>query len=233
MVPYAVDITTDVVDLLTGLAWPVVAGVVLWRLLPAIRGVLASRGFTISAGGMQISVQQASENLTERIEDLREQLSALKETVDGDGARDATGAASPIAEGLPGLAAVLWIDDFPENNAFEVDALRRKNVRVLQGRSTAEGLRLLDSHPETSAVITDMGRTEDGHADDEAGIELTTRVRERDPELPVLVYASAPAVARTRAKALDAGATFVTSSATELLEALARTGRADARNPNA
>ena len=227
MAPYAADLTTDVVDLLTGLAWPVVAGVVLWRLLPTIRRVLASRGFTINAGGMEISVQQASENLTERIEDLREQLSALKETVEEAqpaAAREATGAPSPIAAGLPSLHVVLWVDDFPENNAFEVDALRRKGVRVLQARTTAEGLRLLDAHPDTSAVITDMGRTEDGHAVDEAGIELVQRVRERRPELPVFVYASAPAVARTRAKALAAGATFVTSSATELLEALGRAG---------
>ena len=40
----------------------------------------------------------------------------------------------------------------------------------------------------------------------------------------MLVYASAPTVARTREEALTDGATFVTSSATELLEALGRAG---------
>ena len=227
MPPLAADFSTDVVELITGVAWPLVIGVAIWRLLPTIKRVLASRGFTINAGGMQISVQQASENLTERLEDLREQVSALKAHVEAGGpsaTSESSPAWSPIAEGLPGLSAVIWVDDFPENNAYEVDTLRRKGVRVLQAGTTSEGLRLLDSHPDTSAIITDMGRTEDGQAKDKAGIELIAQVRERRPELPVLVYASAPAVARTRTAALEAGATFVTSSATELLEELGRAG---------
>jgi CheY-like chemotaxis protein len=226
MPPLAADLSTDAVDLLTGLAWPVVIGVVVWRLLPTIKRVISSRGFSINAGGMEISVQQASENLTDRLEDLREQFLALKAQVDA-GAPAGTAemaAVSPISEGLAGLSGLLWVDDYPENNAFEVESLRRKGVRVHQARSTADGLRFLDSQGDISAVITDMGRTEDGITKEEAGIELIVQVRERRQELPVLVYASAPAVARTRAKALEAGATFVTSSATELLEELGRTG---------
>lgn len=218
----AADITTDAVDLLTGLAWPVLIGLVVWRLLPAIREVLASRGFTIHAGGMEISVQQASDNLTERIEDLREQVSALK--AGSTGLESTAADASPIAAGLPELRAVVWVDDYPENNAYEVDVLRRKGVAVHQARTTAEGLRLLDDRADVAAVITDMGRTEDGVTKDTAGLELIAQVRRRQPQLPVLVYASAPTVARTREAALTDGATFVTSSATELLEALGRAG---------
>lgn len=227
MSPLAADFSTDVVSLITGIAWPVVIGVVVWRLLPTIKRVLASRGFTINAGGMEISVQQASENLTERLEDLREQVSALKAQVDAAGppaSGEEQTAVSPISEGLPGLSAVIWVDDYPENNAFEVDTLRRKGVRVFQARTTLEAMRLLDSRPDTSAIITDMGRTENGYSKDTAGIELISQVRESQPQLPVLVYASAPAVGRTRALALEAGATFVTSSATELLEELGRAG---------
>ena len=227
MPPRAAALSTDRVDLITGVAWPLVIGVAVWRLLPTIKRVLSSRGFTINAGGMEISVQQASENLTERLEDLREQVSSLKAHLDAGGpaaAGEATAAASPISEGLSRLSAVVWVDDYPENNAFEVDSLRRKGVRVFQARSTPEGLRLLDSHPDTSAVITDMGRTEDGETKDEAGLELIASVRERRPELPVLLYASAPAIARTRASALEAGAAIATSSATELLEELGRVG---------
>ena len=218
----AADITTDAVDLLTGLAWPVLIGLALWRLLPTIREVLASRGFTIHAGGMEISVQQASDNLTERIEDLREQVSALK--AGSAGLESMPADASPIAAGLPELRAVVWVDDYPENNAYEVDVLRRKGVAVHQARTTAEGLRLLDDRADVAAVITDMGRTEDGVTKDTAGLELIAQVRQRQPQLPVLVYASAPTVARTREAALAEGATFVTASATELLEALGRAG---------
>jgi CheY-like chemotaxis protein len=225
---HAADVTTDLVELLTGLAWPVVIGVILWRLLPQIKQVLQSRGFTINAGGMEISVQEASETLGERVEDLREQLSALKARVEagGPGTEEAAAGAPalPMADGLRGLAAILWVDDHPENNVFEVEALRRKDVRVLQAKTTEEGLRALDAHPEIAALITDMGRVEDGRPKLEAGVELIKAVRERRPELPILVYASAPAVARSGDNARAAGATHVTSSATELLDALGRIG---------
>ena len=85
---------------------------------------------------MQISVQQASENLTERIEDLREQVSALKA-----GRRRRVTAAGALADrgGPAGPAAVVWVDDFPENNAYEVDVLRRKSVPSTRGARPRRG----------------------------------------------------------------------------------------------
>jgi CheY-like chemotaxis protein len=228
--PQAVS-ASEAVDLLTGLAWPVLVGLVVWKLLPSIRRVIDSRGFTIHAGGMEISVQEASQALGERLEDLREQLSALRAEVEHGASGAAlesapvTAAASPIATGLAGLAAVLWVDDYPENNAFEVETLRRKDVRVLQAGSTDEGVRMLDDHPEIAALITDMGRKENGRVHDEAGVDLIELALARRPELPVLVYASAPAIARSGEKARAAGARIATASATELLDALGRIGR--------
>jgi CheY-like chemotaxis protein len=172
---------------------------------------------------MSISVQEASEQLNDRLEDVREQVSSLKAQFDGEESTDAE-AASPIARGVPGLRAILWVDDYPENNAFEVESLGRRGVRVLQARSTTEALRMADARPELDAAITDMGRREDGVEHPRAGIELAAQLRERRPELPILVYASAPAVARSRQDAEAAGATFVTSSATELLDELGRIG---------
>jgi CheY-like chemotaxis protein len=227
------DISTDVVDLMTGLAWPVLLAVVIWRLMPLIRDVLASRGFTVHAGGMEISVQEASTALGERIEDVREQVSAIKQQLDGSTGESDSRRSSPLAQGLPALSSVIWVDDFPENNAFEVETLRRKGVRVTQARSTTDALRRLDAQPSFSAVITDMGRTENGESKSEAGIDLIAGVRERDPDVPIFVYASAPAIARSGPSALTAGATFATSSATELLEALGRLGlaRGDGSEP--
>src|SRR3954447_1077558 len=91
----------DAVDLITGLAWPVVVGVVLWRLLPTFRDIIRSRAFTVTAGGMEISVQQASDQLASRLDDVREQVSALT-----------TDSVDPT-EGLQRLRRVLWVDDYP------------------------------------------------------------------------------------------------------------------------
>jgi CheY-like chemotaxis protein len=224
MTPLGASLRTDLVDLVTSLAWPVVIGLIVWKLLPTVRKVIASRSFTVTAGGMSISVQEASQQLGERLEDVREQVSALKAQVEGAAPPEADGAASPITRGLPGLRAVLWVDDYPENNAFEVESLVRRGVRVLQARSTAEALGIADGRPDVDVAITDMGRREDGAERPQAGIELTTLLRERRPDLPILVYASAPAVARSRDAATAAGASFVTSSATELLDELGRIG---------
>jgi CheY-like chemotaxis protein len=211
----------DWIPLATGLAWPILVGLVVWRLLPAIRGVIGSRAFTVKIAGTEISVEQASVNLKNNVEDLREQLSALKAQVEAGG-----GAASPITDGLPDLRSVLWVDDFPDNNVFEVDALRRKGVRVDQVRSTEEALRAFGARtPPYSAVVTDMSREEGGHDNPRAGLELIAEVRRSDAAVPLIVYASAPAVARTRDEALRLGATVATSSATELLDALGRVGQ--------
>jgi CheY-like chemotaxis protein len=221
---------SDVVDSLTGAFWVVLAAVVILRLLPTIRSIVASRGFTIKAGGAEISVQQASDTLAHGVEDLREQLTALKAQVEAGGAvAPAAGAgeaaASPIAAGVPQLRRVLWIDDHPENNVYEVQALHRKDVAVDQVTSTADGLSaVLHATIPYDVVITDVGRHENGHDRPQAGLEFIQQMRREDPETPILVYASAAAVGRLYDAITAAGANGATSSATELLEMLGRVG---------
>jgi hypothetical protein len=137
---------TEIVQALADLAWPILIGIVLWRLLPTIRNIANSRGFTIKAGSAEITVQQASDQMLGRIEDLREQLSALKLQVAGiEGSGSAE--ASPITSGVPQLHRILWVDDYPDNNAYEVEALQRKGVVVDLARSTAEAMRAVHTAP--------------------------------------------------------------------------------------
>jgi CheY-like chemotaxis protein len=213
----------DVVDLVTGLAWPVVVGVVLWRLYPSIRRVIESRGFTVKVGGAEITVQQASEQIGERLDDLREQVSILKAQVEGGAATEET-AASPIATGVPQLRRVLWVDDYPQNNAYEVASLERKGVDVTQVKSLSDALERLGDQGDIDVVVTDMGRVEDGAFRQDAGIQLIKALRDQGIDTPIVVYTSAPTLARTRDAALASGARYVTASATELLEMLGQLG---------
>jgi CheY-like chemotaxis protein len=214
---------SDVLDALVALAWPILIGVVVWRLLPTVRKILDQRGFTIKAGSTEITVQQASDQLVDRLEDLREQVSALKLQVAG--IKGVGGAqSSPIAAGVPKLHRILWVDDYPENNAYEVEALQRKGVRVQLARSTADALREVRSaDPPYDAIITDMGRREGGEEHPQAGLELIAQLRAQGVQSPVYVYASAPAVGRARQQLEDQGVP-ATASATELLEMLGRLG---------
>jgi CheY-like chemotaxis protein len=213
---------SDVMGSLTGLVWFALVAFVVWKLLPAIRTIVESRGFTIKAGGAEISVQQASDTLAHGVDDLREQLSALKAQVEaGAGAP----AASPIAAGVPQLRRVLWIDDHPENNVYEIQALHRKDVAVDQVTTTADGLNaVLHATLPYDVVITDIGRKENGEDRPQAGLDFIQRMRKADPKTPVFVYASAAAVGRLSEQITAAGASGATSSATELLEMLGRVG---------
>src|SRR3954466_11698560 len=103
-VPLAASLRSDIVLLLTGVAWPVLIGVMLWRMAPTLRGIMESRGFTVKAagaeitveaGGNQLTVQQASDQIHDKVEDLREQVSSLKQQVGGTGVGP-----SPITDGL-------------------------------------------------------------------------------------------------------------------------------------
>jgi CheY-like chemotaxis protein len=234
---------SDIVNLVTGLAWPILVGILLILLMPTIRQVIVSRGFTVKAGGMEITVQQASDQLATRLDDLRDRVIGLETPSAGEAASGATAPApqasdaghpptapappapvpsdNPAQAGLARLSRLLWVDDYPENNAFEIDALQRKGVQVVQTLSTSEALGALNQSGAFDAIITDMGRQDDGP---DAGLKLLTQLDQLNITTPVIIYASAPAVARTREQAQRLGAYGVTASATELMTLLAGLG---------
>ncbi|MGW0246856.1 response regulator transcription factor [Nocardia goodfellowii] len=118
------------------------------------------------------------------------------------------------------LAAVLWVDDNPANNALILDRLERSGIRVDSARTTQEGLHLLDRN-HYGAILSDIGRKDDGR---QAGLHLIEEVRRRGITLPVVIFTSRDAATRFREPALTAGANFVTSSAIELMEELTTLG---------
>lgn len=227
---------SDIVSLITGLAWPVLVGVVVVLLLPSIRKTIDSRGFTVKAGGMEISVQDASEQLATRLDDLRNRVIGLE---DGNGGEEGgTAVAPPVQPPEPAAAAppaahpapsepqaaprprlrnILWVDDVPSNNAFEIDALQRKGVHITSAVSSQEAWRALDGNGKFDVIITDMGREAEGR---DAGLTLIRDLKAHEVTTPVIVYASAAAVARTRDDALQLGAYASTASATELMSLL-------------
>jgi CheY-like chemotaxis protein len=221
-----VTVASDVVDLVVGLAWPLVVAIVILALYPTVRRVMESRAFTVRVGGAEISVQHASDQLGAGLEDVREQVAVLSERIAAmeNGSAPERLAAFREAPELTGERTLLWVDDHPENNAYEVAALQRKGVRVTQCASTAEAGQALGAHGDFSAIVSDMGRVEDGAFHPEAGVELIDLVRAQGARSPVLIYTSAPTLARTRERAIQAGAAEATASATQLLHLLAQHG---------
>lgn len=224
--------TAALIGAISGLAWPILAAIVLWRLFPVLRRVIDSRRFSIKLGGMEVSVQEASENLTTQVSDLQQKVSELRAAVEErktvpmqDGGLEAApvhGEQSPAVT-APRLARrILWVDDQPRNNAFEISKLRAEGNEVIDAKSTTEAMALIVSGREPFAlVISDMGRREEGEYRAKAGVLLIQAIRRAGlDELPVFIYSSARYLERTKQEVLSAGGNGATASPVELFEAV-------------
>jgi CheY-like chemotaxis protein len=214
------DAIATILDALSKLAWPILVAVILWKLYPSIRGIIDSRGFTVKVGEMEVTVQEASDQLRTQVEDLQEKVSGLRLQVEG--AQAATGltlAAEPREPEPKPIKRVLWVDDNPENNAFEIAKLRDDDLQVVQATSTDEAMGiLLSGRLEVDAIVSDMGRRERGKNQPEAGLTLIQEARGADIQVPIFVYASPRAVARYRDEIREAGGSGATASPIELFE---------------
>ncbi len=103
----------------------------------------------------------------------------------------------PASSARP-LERVLWVDDHPENNLYEMDALSRV-VRITAVKTNDDALREL-STGDYDALISDVSR--DGDASDEpGGLRLLRTVRSRQDlaDLPVFFYTGERSATRNAA----------------------------------
>ena len=198
-------------------AWPILIGIVLWRMWPSIRKIIDSRGFTIKYGGMEVSVQDASDQLRKQVEDLQDQVLALKQSSAAPGSATRTMRSDATPERVK---TVLWVDDEPRGNAHEIAKLEEDGYRVIQAKSTIEARSILGAGTEPDVIVTDMGRKEDGKYVADAGLELIRAVREERIEAPIFVYTSPGRVYRIRADVLEAGGNGTMASPIELFAAV-------------
>lgn len=210
---------TALVEALSGFAWPLLSAVLLWKMLPVIEQVARSRAFQIKFGDMSVSVQEASDQLRAQVEDLQEKVAQLRKAT--------TEVPMEALESMPTDATesvsrrVLWVDDKPSNNAFEVARLKDAGIDVAQVTSTTEAMGFLASSKRpVSLVISDMGRRENGRYRAKAGIELLEEMRTVQQVQPFLVYTSARYIERDRQLVAGAGGQGATASPVELFEML-------------
>lgn len=111
---------------------------------------------------------------------------------------------------------ILWVDDRPENNVFERQAMESMGLEFTLALSTAEALRVLSSR-RFAAVISDMGRKEGPRE----GYKLLEALRAKDKTTPYFVYAGSNAPQHQREAALR-GAQGSTNIAQDLVEMVTR-----------
>jgi CheY-like chemotaxis protein len=232
-----------IIEAIGSLLWPLLVAVVLIRVLPHVPGVVAdlrralrTRAFRVKVGGAELTVEEATEQLRRQVTDLQNHLAAQ---LAAEAARGETlpptpdgidlGAAPAAEQARP---TVLWVDDDPDDNTLELVKLREDGIEVLLARTTAEALDVLSLRRGVGAIVTDLGRSEDGEFRSHAGLALLRQLGEAEHDQPVLIYTSGRRVELDRQDALDAGAAVVTSSPTELFAALGRVLAAAPVRPN-
>jgi CheY-like chemotaxis protein len=238
-----------IIEAIGSLLWPLLVAVVLVKVIPHIPGVVAdlrramrARAFTVKIGGVELSVEEATEQLRRQVTDLQTHMAAQLAEVGEPGPPDRAGPpAAPGAGPAGGMApgpgrdqgplTVLWVDDDPDASTLELAKLRDDGVEVLLARSTAEAMDVLSLRRGVRAIVTDLGRAEEGEFRSHAGLALLRQLHEAEQDQPVLVYTSARRVELDRQDALDAGASAVTASPTELFAALGRVLAAPAGQP--
>ena len=215
------DSLAKFIEAMASLLWPIIVLFVMIRFGPAVRQVLESarsRKFTVKVGGQELTMEEANEQQRTLITDLQAQFARLEQ-------------GSPGVAGVAGLQAmqptgtpersrtVLWVDDNPRNNAYLAQSFRERGIEVDLALSTSEAMERLHSR-RYGAVISDVGREENGKFQPDAGLHLLEEVRRHDPNLPFIFYSSAQRARDLRKRALDLGATRVTSSPTDVSSAI-------------
>jgi CheY-like chemotaxis protein len=207
----------ELIEALTPLAWPLMLGFVLWKLFPALKAIVSSRGFSVKIAGMEVSVQDATEQFRTQIEDLQKQVMLLRSGKQLN-ALDAETSETPASSTATKAPSILWVDDNPTNNALEMAQLRDRGIDVVQAASTDEAMAILNSNLGFDAIISDMGRREQGGYRSQAGLVLLKAIRRAGYNIPFLVYSSQKYAARNDEEVKSAGGNGATASPVELLE---------------
>ena len=91
---------------------------------------------------------------------------------------------TPRASQQLAQATVLWVDDRPDNNLYERQALEQLGIQFTISTSTEDALEKLQ-HESFSVIISDMSRP----PDDRAGYTLLEEIRSRGTTTPFIIYA--------------------------------------------
>ena len=98
-------------------------------------------------------------------------------------------------------------------------------MQVTEALSTNEAAEILHKkQEEIHAIVSDMGRTEDGKYQRDAGLKLIRLVRQSGIQSPIFIFSSARYAKENQKAVMEAGGNGATSSSLDLLERLKEVG---------
>lgn len=218
----------ELINALASLAWPVLVVVLIIILvpvlLPAIKKIIREGSFKIKYGRMEITVQDASDQLKRQVEDLQNNIRQLKAQSTSAKQVSATSVPQPsLKSGAERVSSILWVDDHPEKHAYEITKLQEESYDVIHVKSTDEALTRLNKKTlKPKLVITDMRRREGLTYNRSAGLDLIRAIRsdknKEVADIPIYVYDSTTVVERRSKQVQEAGGNEITDSPIQLFE---------------
>jgi CheY-like chemotaxis protein len=212
--PQWLQLTSTIVQLVGTLIWPatLVVCVLIFR-RPLLAFLENLTELNLKAAGVEANAKRGPAAAAAAV--AAAEVSRKRDPHDGSGLEDVR----DIAAILPGRRAqrridgarVLWVDDDPQNNRFEREALEALGIRVDISTSTESALEAATGVP-YRLIISDMSRPPDLRA----GYALLEALSKNGVRVPVVFYAGSQTAAQA-AEARIRGAAGSTASPRELL----------------
>ncbi|MFG1394682.1 response regulator [Xanthobacter agilis] len=219
----------DIIKAVAELLWPVIALIAIWMIRPLLLNLRNSKHIKVKVGDYELTLGDATAGIGSNVTDIQAKIAELSERLerfpnhipikaDKTYLPDSSNSAPQRLDGQKPQKRkkILWVDDYPSNNAFLVERLRSSGYHVDISTTTTNAIDKISSD-NYAMLITDLGRMEDGENHPMAGRDLIAAIRVTYPTMPCLIFSSARAMNMVD-QLLAAGATDVTSSGTDVLQ---------------
>lgn len=220
------EIVPKIMNGAAALAWPIVAIIVFFKLKPVLSKLLVANDVSIDVAGFKLNVANATESIggqvtdiQKKIVELEQKIDKIKSDADGISLSEVDHQVIQILK-TDAVKSILWVDDFPSNNAFLISRFRSSGIKVDTAMSTNEGV-LMHKNGSYNVIISDLGRIEDGVNNPLAGIDLIKRIRHSDGNTPIIIFAGGRGV-KMKSSILEAGANEVTDSGIDVISFVGR-----------
>jgi CheY-like chemotaxis protein len=210
----ASSLVSAVAELVGVLIWPTVLLFFLVRFRRPLATFLSNLSeFSFKAPGIEASAKR------QQVEAAAALGAAAATRAPGDGGPGTDAQPQDIAAALPSPRAqrrmqgarVLWVDDRPDNNRYERQALEALGIDIDLSTSTEDAMEKIQRRS-YDLIISDMGRPPDARA----GYTLLDELRRSGNQTPYVIYASSRAPEHVR-EAREHGAIGSTNVPQELI----------------
>jgi CheY-like chemotaxis protein len=215
------EYVSEILKAIASLLWPVIVIVILLAFRRQVAGLIEtarSRKFVVKVGEMELSMDEYNKQQSDLIKDLQNQVAAMQKSQDPR-QRDETASFAAEDASRMHMRSILWVDDYPRNNAVLIENLRQAGIAVTTSVTTQEALGRLRTLP-FDKVVTDLDHPDNGSPNATAGIELVKSVRVMNKDIPIYIYTSAYKAEKMFLEAQEAGANQITASPTILMALL-------------